>query len=295
MGFPYGEDAEAPENGRSEADDIERLAHEALQKEADGQGSAEEAALRAAIRADKAARRKSMRGYVPVKRELSSTDLSRDDGDSSRAGVGNTTGNTTGITVGNSSIIGAVGAVAATQRGRRNRPLRGLAILVDVRAQDGEDASITWVDMLRNVGAKVYVRPVAEREYTHIVYKSGKPATLHAFRSHKDPKPFVVGVQWVLKCVQQGAKVDEEPYLIEIGKEAVFQKVSMDKNFLEGIALTPSTFLRNVSTWHRKLRQLRHQLIRPRLTRHAESRLSMRRQHRAHWGSKSGMPMTSPS
>lgn len=203
-------------SGAGGEDDIERLAHEALQKDVDGRTDAELAAHRAAWRAEKAARRKSLRGYVPVKRELSS-DLSRAEDSScvDAAGAG----------AGNSSMIGA--AVAATQRERRIRPLRGLMILVDVRAQDGEDASGKWVDLLKKAGAKVYVRPPAleQRGLTHIVYKSGRPATLHAFRNHKDPKPFVVGVQWVLTCVEQDKRVNEEPYLIEVGKEAVFQKV----------------------------------------------------------------------
>ncbi|KDN45091.1 hypothetical protein K437DRAFT_216178, partial [Tilletiaria anomala UBC 951] len=95
--------------------------------------------------------------------------------------------------------------------------LRGLAILVDVRDLDGTDASSTWVEMLKSAGAKVVLRlGSSDRHLTHIVYKSGKPSTLHAFRAQPEPKPFVVGVQWVVKCIEEGKKVDEEPYLIEV-------------------------------------------------------------------------------
>lgn len=100
--------------------------------------------------------------------------------------------------------------------------LAGLVVLVDVREQDGDDASSTWVEMLRSMGAKVMVR-ASERRLSHIVFKSGKPATLHHFRAQPDPKPLLVGVNWVLRCAEEGKKVLEEDYLVEVGKQAIFQ------------------------------------------------------------------------
>ncbi len=234
--YLYGREDASDSSQRSSEDDIERLAQDALQRSAKGETSIDYEAQRAAIRAEKAARRRSLRGYVPVKRDQLS-DMSRDgesDRDSSRI-------------MGNSSLIGP--ASLALPREPRRGPLRGLVVLVDVRAQDGEDAGAHWVDMLRRAGAKVYVRPSPEKEYTHIVYKSGRPATLHAFRAHKDPKPFVVGVQWVLRCCEAAAKVDEEPYLIEVGKEAVFQKVS--DGFVRQTAAC-STLLLTMPSFHQK-------------------------------------------
>lgn len=110
-----------------------------------------------------------------------------------------------------------------TRQSSSRRFLRGLVILVDVREQDGDDASSTWVEMLRSMGAKVMVR-ASERRLSHIVFKSGKPATLHHFRAQPDPKPLVVGVNWVLRCAEEGRKVNEEDYLVEVGKQAVFLK-----------------------------------------------------------------------
>ncbi|CEH14260.1 MICROCEPHALIN [Ceraceosorus bombacis] len=106
------------------------------------------------------------------------------------------------------------------------RFLRGLHVVVDVRDQDGDDASGSWIEMLRGAGAKVTSRvpSMSSRSPSHIVYKSGRPATLHYFRACDDPKPLLVGVNWVLKCLQEARRVDEEPYLVEIGKEAVFRK-----------------------------------------------------------------------
>ena len=98
-------------------------------------------------------------------------------------------------------------------------------MLVDVRDQDGEDASACWVEMLKNAGAKVLVR-FGERKLTHIVYKSGRPSTLHTYRALEDPKPHVVGISWVVACLEQGKKADESPYLVEVAKQAIFATVS---------------------------------------------------------------------
>lgn len=110
---------------------------------------------------------------------------------------------------------------------RKTRFLRGLTVLVDVRDQDGEDASACWVEMLKNAGAKVMVR-FGERKLTHIVYKSGRPGTLHSYRALDDPKPHVVGVSWVVACLEQGQKAEETPYLVEVAKQAIFVNVSTE-------------------------------------------------------------------
>ncbi|PWZ03656.1 hypothetical protein BCV70DRAFT_197855 [Testicularia cyperi] len=178
----------------------------------------EEEASAEARKAAKAARRRSLYTYVPAKRE--DADL----GDRSTGNV------SMGI------VIGATGgAVNGTAKGevsdstmappKRTRFLRGLTVLVDVRDQDGEDASACWVEMLKTAGAKVMVR-FGERKLTHIVYKSGRPSTLHSYRALADPKPHVVGISWVVKCLEQGIKVDEEPYLVEVAKQAIFTQVS---------------------------------------------------------------------
>jgi hypothetical protein len=40
--------------------------------------------------------------------------------------------------------------------------------------------------------------------------------------------PVVVGVNWILECLQQGCKVDETNFLVEVGKQAIFQKVGWE-------------------------------------------------------------------
>ncbi|SPO46877.1 uncharacterized protein PSANT_04563 [Moesziomyces antarcticus] len=161
-----------------------------------------------AKKAAKAARRRSLFTYVPTKREDT-------DGDRS---VGNLS---TGLVISTTPSGNASEADTSTQAPRKARFLRGLTVLVDVRDQDGEDASGRWVEMLKNAGAKVMLR-FPERKLTHIVYKSGRPSTLHSYRALDDPKPHVVGISWVVACLEQGKKADERPYLVEVAKEAIF-------------------------------------------------------------------------
>lgn len=165
-----------------------------------------------ARKASKAARRRSLYTYVPPKRgEM--------DGERS---IGNIS---TSLAISTNPSSTASGGDTATQPLRKTRFLRGLTVLVDVRDQDGEDASACWVEMLKNAGAKVMLR-FGERKLTHIVYKSGRPNTLHSYRALDDPKPHVVGISWVVACLEQGKKVDETPYLVEVAKQAIFTHVS---------------------------------------------------------------------
>ncbi|KAN0061202.1 hypothetical protein ACQY0O_006937 [Thecaphora frezii] len=174
-----------------------------------------------ARKAAKAARRRSLYTYVPTKRE---------DAEAGDKSVGNLSsgliigGGGGGSGTASAAAAEASGAVLNSKKDRaRTRFLRGLTVLVDVRDQDGEDASACWVEMLREAGAKVLVR-FGERRLTHIVYKSGRPGTLHSYRALPEPKPLVVGISWVVKCLEEGRKVDEEPFIVEVGKQAIFQK-----------------------------------------------------------------------
>lgn len=172
-----------------------------------------EAQLAEIRKAAKAARRRSLYTFVPTRRE---------DGDGDRS-VGNVS---TNLGVSGYAADSACEADACASASKKQRFLRGLTVLVDVRDQDGEDASACWIDMLKNAGAKVMVR-FGERKLTHIVYKSGKPSTLHSYRGLDEPKPYVVGIGWVVACLEQANKADEAPYLVEVAKQAIFATVSL--------------------------------------------------------------------
>lgn len=116
------------------------------------------------------------------------------------------------------------------------RFLQGVSVLVDVRDQDGEDASADWVEQLCRVGAHAVNKLPSEYETQHgrlsesidcIVFKNGKPATLRWYRSQiqKGRDLPVVGTNWILHCIQEGARARESDFLVEVGKHPTFVKV----------------------------------------------------------------------
>ncbi|KAI0799962.1 hypothetical protein C8Q74DRAFT_1191408 [Fomes fomentarius] len=98
----------------------------------------------------------------------------------------------------------AVGALAV---------LRDCRIFVDVRTDEGDDAGGLFVDMLRGMGAKIANR-VGSR-CTHVVFKNGLMSTISRYKS-MDPKPHVVGIAWVVECVEQRIKVDESRFTVNL-------------------------------------------------------------------------------
>lgn len=91
--------------------------------------------------------------------------------------------------------------------------LKKCAIFVDVRTDQGDDAGSLFVDMLRGLGAKIMGRVC--QSCTHIVFKNGLPNTLARYRL-LDSKPHVVGIAWVVECVEQRARMDEEKYKVDV-------------------------------------------------------------------------------
>ena len=55
---------------------------------------------------------------------------------------------------------------------------------------------------------------------THIVYKSGQQSTLTRYRTLADPKPVVVGIGWVVECVEKREKAETARYVISLEEEA---------------------------------------------------------------------------
>ncbi|KAH9996662.1 hypothetical protein BJV74DRAFT_736818, partial [Russula compacta] len=94
------------------------------------------------------------------------------------------------------------------------RVLKSCTIFVDVRTDDGDDAGGLFVDMLRGLGAKIIGR--AGQSCTHIVYKNGLMSTLTKYRLMREPKPFVIGISWVVECAEQCRRVGEENFLVDL-------------------------------------------------------------------------------
>ncbi|KDR75739.1 hypothetical protein GALMADRAFT_248407 [Galerina marginata CBS 339.88] len=92
--------------------------------------------------------------------------------------------------------------------------LKDCVIFADVRTDDGEEAGSLFVEMLEGVGARILTR--VGQTCTHIVYKNGLMSTLSRYRLLRDPKPFVVGIAWVVECVEQRKRVDEADFLVDL-------------------------------------------------------------------------------
>jgi len=92
--------------------------------------------------------------------------------------------------------------------------LKECVIFVDVRTDDGDHAGSLFVDMLKGLGARILSR--VGQTCTHIVYKNGLTSTLTRYRLLDDPKPFVVGIAWVVECAEQRDKVDETKFLVDL-------------------------------------------------------------------------------
>ncbi|KAI0783004.1 hypothetical protein C8Q75DRAFT_726757 [Abortiporus biennis] len=92
--------------------------------------------------------------------------------------------------------------------------LKDCTIFVDVRTDEGDDAGSLFVDMLKGLGAKTLAR--VGQSCTHIVYKNGLTSTQTRYRLLHEPRPKVVGIAWVVECVEQRSHVDETKFLIDL-------------------------------------------------------------------------------
>ncbi|GAA5940596.1 uncharacterized protein JCM15063_006301 [Sporobolomyces koalae] len=102
--------------------------------------------------------------------------------------------------------------------------LQGVVAFVDVRTAEGDDSGMIFVDMLKSMGARVTTRPSSLT--THIVFKGGKPSTLQYARSCVRP-PKVVGIGWVVRCVEVSARADERAYAVVEEKKEIEKENSM--------------------------------------------------------------------
>ncbi|KAF8706781.1 hypothetical protein RHS03_04619, partial [Rhizoctonia solani] len=93
-----------------------------------------------------------------------------------------------------------------------NGPLRSCVVCVDVRTANGEDSGNAFIEMLRLMGAKIVSRPTPST--THIVFKSGHQSTLTKYKLYDDPKPFLIGIGWVVQCAERQERLDEERFRI---------------------------------------------------------------------------------
>ncbi|KAJ7668529.1 hypothetical protein DFH06DRAFT_982759 [Mycena polygramma] len=93
--------------------------------------------------------------------------------------------------------------------------LKGCIVFVDIISDIGDDSARSFItDMLKNLGARVLGS--VGQTCTHIVYKNGLRSTYNRYKALPDPKPHVVGMEWVVQSAEKRAHEDEAPYLIDM-------------------------------------------------------------------------------
>ncbi|BEI99721.1 hypothetical protein CcaverHIS631_0407640 [Cutaneotrichosporon cavernicola] len=118
----------------------------------------------------------------------------------------------------------------APEKGRLERLMntesklfRGVTAYVDVRNEDGADVGSSFIEMLRNGGARVLSRPT--ENCTHFIYKSGRPNTAAFWRRlDSERRPHVVGLRWVVNSLKAGRRESEAEHCVDFADEVVFQK-----------------------------------------------------------------------
>lgn len=122
----------------------------------------------------------------------------------------------------------SVGTPARTPRNDTNSGLlRGAVVFVDVHTSEGADASLIFVDLLTQMGAKCVKtwswnpNSASNSEsssnrigITHVVFKDGGKRTMEKVRKSNGVVQ-CVGVSWVLDCEKENEWLDEAPYLID--------------------------------------------------------------------------------
>ncbi|KAJ7129028.1 hypothetical protein C8R43DRAFT_1134308 [Mycena crocata] len=93
--------------------------------------------------------------------------------------------------------------------------LKGCIVFVDVISGLGDNSASSFItEMLKNLGARVLGS--VGNTCTHIVYKNGVRSTYTRYKALADPKPHVVGMEWVIQSAEKRIHEDETPYLIDM-------------------------------------------------------------------------------
>ncbi|KAJ7072597.1 hypothetical protein C8F01DRAFT_1104497 [Mycena amicta] len=93
--------------------------------------------------------------------------------------------------------------------------LKGCVVFVDVISEQGDDSLRSlYADTLKTLGARVLGS--VGQTCTHIVYKNGLRSTYTKYKALAEPRPHLVGMEWVVKCAEAHTRQDETPYLIDL-------------------------------------------------------------------------------
>ncbi|KAF7298091.1 BRCT domain-containing protein [Mycena chlorophos] len=92
--------------------------------------------------------------------------------------------------------------------------LKGCVVFVDIISESGDDSLRSYyTETLKTLGARVLGS--VGQTLTHIVYKNGLRSTYSKYKALSEPRPFLVGMEWVVKCAETLTRHEEEPYLLD--------------------------------------------------------------------------------
>lgn len=106
---------------------------------------------------------------------------------------------------------------------------------------------------------------------THIVFKSGHQSTLTKHALYDDPKPSLVGIGWVVECVEKREHIGEERFKVKTDEvsaldlkkaRATLILVSYASNDFISTSAANSSYLTRCSSWHETLTLLAPGLVR---------------------------------
>ncbi|EIW80751.1 hypothetical protein CONPUDRAFT_82834 [Coniophora puteana RWD-64-598 SS2] len=143
---------------------------------------------------------------------------------------------------GSMNLAGGSGSGGKDKSKKSLKVLKSCTIFVDVRTDDGDDAGSLFVDMLRGLGARILGR--VGQSCTHIVFKNGLSSTLSRYRLLNDPKPAVVGIAWVVECVEQRERVDEAKFKVDLDNINVSGNQKRRRSMLpKSVVTTPGPYV----------------------------------------------------
>ncbi|KAK9454881.1 hypothetical protein V1511DRAFT_501238 [Dipodascopsis uninucleata] len=106
------------------------------------------------------------------------------------------------------------------------KPFSEVIAYLDIRTQEGDDASFTFATKLSNLGAKVVKQ--CTRSVTHVIFKHGSPKTL--YRS-QEINARCLNLSWVVECEKQGRRVPEESFLVDIPNVPKYMSPRRQRSF----------------------------------------------------------------
>ncbi|KAK7205839.1 hypothetical protein BZA70DRAFT_294916 [Myxozyma melibiosi] len=148
---------------------------------------------------------------VPIKPPHMTASISKDSSTSKASGTRKPVGSSLPrMVVNRQTSVKPKAGDSKPQSAKTTEPLSGVTAYLDIRTDEGDDASATFKSMLCKLGAKVVRQP--SRSVTHIVFKRGSPKTLH---TAQEMNLSCLSISWIIECNKQQKRIPESDFVVE--------------------------------------------------------------------------------